>query len=51
MEAARVLNVHRGTMYEWVNKGLLQRYENEEGETWLLWGEVYQFGRARGLVA
>jgi len=51
MEAARVLNVHRVTMYDWINKGLLQRYENDAGETWLLWGDVYQFGRARGLVA
>ena len=54
MEAAVVINVHRVTVYDWISGGLLQPYEPVEGgnrETWLLWGEVYQFGRARGLVA
>ena len=51
MEAAAVLNVHRVTMYDWINQGLLTRYVSDEGEAWLLWGEVYQFGRTRGLVA
>lgn len=50
MEAARVLNVHRVTMYDWIGKGVLQRYQNDDHEALLLWGEVYQFGRARNLV-
>jgi excisionase family DNA binding protein len=50
MEAAVVLNVHRVTVYDWIAKGLVQSYQGAEGETWLRWGEVYQFGRTRGLL-
>lgn len=47
MEAARVLGIHRVTMYDWVEKGLLNRYQNNEGDLVLLWGEVYKLGLAR----
>jgi excisionase family DNA binding protein len=47
MEAAKVLGVHRVTMYDWIASGLIHRYGHEQGETWLLWGEIYQFGLER----
>jgi excisionase family DNA binding protein len=50
MEAAVALGVHRVTMYDWISGDLLPAYEGEGGETWLLWGEVFDFvhGRKRG---
>ncbi len=49
MEAAVVLQFHRVTMYDWISKGLIQGYQGNDGATWLLWREVYDFGRNRGL--
>ena len=47
MEAAVALQVHRVTMYDWIDKGLLRGYESPHG-TLLRWGEVYLFARNRG---
>lgn len=49
MEAAAALQVHRVTIYDWIDKGLLRRHQSEHGVL-LSWGEVYQFARARGLA-
>jgi excisionase family DNA binding protein len=49
MEAAVVLQVHRITLYDWIEKGLLPRYKTEHG-TLLIWGDVYDFARTRGLL-
>ena len=49
MEAAVAVGVHRVTMYDWIEKGLVPAYQGEDGAL-LVWGEVYQFARARGLV-
>jgi hypothetical protein len=43
MEAAVALGVHRVTMYDWIAKEWVQAYDSEDGETWLNWGEVYDF--------
>lgn len=50
MEAAVALGVHRVTMYDWIAKGWVQPYEGADGETWLNWGEIFDFvhGRRQG---
>ena len=49
MEAAVAVGVHRVTMYDWIEKDLLPAYQGDGGVL-LVWGEVYHFARARGLV-
>lgn len=50
MEAAVVLDVHRVTMYDWLANDLLPKYQGPDGIL-LLWRDVQQFGRAKGLLA
>lgn len=49
MEAGVALRVHRVTIYDWIEKGLLKAKETEYGLR-LRWGDVDRFARKRGLV-
>jgi excisionase family DNA binding protein len=49
MEAAVVLKVHRVTVYDWIKNKLLTAYESDDGLL-LRWWDVWEFGRARGLL-
>jgi len=50
MEAAVALQVHRVTVYDWIAKGVIPAYEGQDGQTWLLWREVYDFGSQTGRI-
>ena len=49
MEAGVILGVHRVTMYDWIGNGFLPAHESPHG-TLLRWWDVWEFGRARGLL-
>jgi hypothetical protein len=49
MEASVVLGVHRVTVYDWMEKGLLQRYEGGHGDV-LQWREVRDLGFRNGFL-
>ena len=49
MEAGKVLQVHRVTLYDWISAGVIRAYPSKYGLR-IRWRDLRKFGRDQGLL-